>query len=141
MTDFVNYAYSNTSAGTFTPAQLFAGYADVRTQTGTVLSGQTLVAGQVVALDSAGKIVAHLPSDVADLDASGDTVNVPTSKAKAVGIMCLDVDASGGDKAGTYYISGAFNIAALTFHADSNTTALKQAVFAGTPISVHAVID
>jgi hypothetical protein len=141
MTDFVNYAYGNASAGTFTPAQLFADAADVRTQTGTVLSGQNLVAGQVVALDADGKIVTHLPSDVADLDASGDTVNVPTVKAKAVGIMALDVDATSADKAGTYYIAGAFNIAALTFHADSNTTAKKQAVFAGTPISVHAVID
>lgn len=140
MTDFISYAYGNTSEGTYTPSQLILG-GDVRTQNGTVVSGQDLVAGQVVALDSSGKIITHNPGAVTDADASADTVNIPTTVAKAVGIMCSDVDATGGDTAGTYYVSGEFNIAALTFHADSNTALLKKQVFAGTPISVRSVLD
>jgi hypothetical protein len=105
------------------------------------VSGQNLVAGQVVALDSAGKIITHNPGAVVDADASGDTVNIATTVAKAIGIMTSDVDASSADKAGTYYVSGVFNIAALTFHADSNTELLKKQVFAGTAISVRTVLD
>ena len=141
MTDFVNYAYGNTSAGTYTPSQLFAGDGDVRTLDITVKSGQNLTAGTVVSQDTAGKIVTHDPTAVADLDASGDTVNVPTVVAKAIGIMALDVDASSADKAGTIYISGTFNIAALTWHAGLTTDSLKKQAFAGTPISVKSVLD
>jgi len=141
MTDFVNYATGNTSAGTYTPSQLFAGDADIRTLDGTVLDGQTLVAGQVIALNSAGKIVAHDPTSVVDADASGDTVNIATSTAKAVGIMAHDAAPSGADGTGTYYIAGCFNIAKLTFHASLNTTLLKQQALAGTPISVRSVLD
>ena len=56
MTDFVNLAYGNTSAGTYTPFQLFAGDGDVRTRDVTVVTGQNLAAGTVVALVVEGQL-------------------------------------------------------------------------------------
>lgn len=92
-------------------------------KTGTVLSGQALVAGQVVAL-SGGKLIA-MPGT---LDTDGNLT------ATAVGVMFDNVDASSagpfgaGDRAGAVYIARDAEVLAdkLTFP-DETTDGDEQA--------------
>lgn len=53
-----------------------------------------------------------------------------------VGILVNPVDASGGDAAGTIYVSGEFNEDALVWHASFTTSALKRNAFDRTPIHI-----
>lgn len=80
--------------------------------TATVLSGQNLVAGQVVEQDANGKLKAL--SDA--LDTGGDLVSTP------VGILYDNVDASDGDVAGAVYIArdAEVNGAELTYPDESS---------------------
>lgn len=83
-------------------------------ENGTVLSGQTLEAGEVVQLNGAGKIVAFTALD----DTSGDLIT------PAVGIMINAVDASAGDVAGSYIARDAeVNLNLLTYPEETTTGA------------------
>lgn len=132
-------AYGDPTAAAFTPVNLFAGDADVRTNNGTVLSGQVLAQYAVVARNPAGKLIAHDPTAVADLDASADTVNVPTVTSKAIGIMAYACDATAGDTAGSYYTAGDFNHETLIWHASLTTLEARRAAFEGTPIAIKSL--
>lgn len=112
---------------TFTPTQLFAGDADVITQPVTVKSGSNLAQYTVVGrIDATGKIVA---CDLAANDGS----------QRAIGILVNAIDASGGDKAGTIYIAGDFNRAALVWHASFDTDLKKTLAFDRTNIVTRAL--
>lgn len=63
--------------------------------TGTVVSGQSLSAGEVVQLDGSGKLTAYTGTT----DTAGDLVT------QAVGIMWEAVDASSGDVADAVFIA------------------------------------
>lgn len=132
-------AYGDPTAATFTPTNLFAGDADIRTNNGTVLSGQDLPQFRVVARNAANKIVTHDPTAVVDVDASGDTANVPAPQAKAIGIMVYACDATSGDTDGQYYTAGDFNHESLGWHASLTTLELRRAVFEGTPIAIKSL--
>jgi hypothetical protein len=79
-------------------------------ETATVLSGQVLVAGQVVQLDGAGKIIA------ADglLNSADAVITAP------VGVMYDNVDATDGDVTGAVYTArdSVVNLSELTIPAD-----------------------
>lgn len=118
---------ASTATETFTPEQLFAGSADIVTQAVTVLSGQNLTQYSVVGRVSAtGKI--KLSATTAN-----DGSQVP------IGILVNAVDASGGDKAGTIYIGGDFNRAALVWDASYDTDAKKAAAFDNTNITTRTL--
>lgn len=119
----VNLASSSTDA--FTPSQVILGDADVVTKSVTVVSGQTLAALTVV-----GVITASGKYAVCNLAAENGT-EVPA------GILVNAVNASGGDKDGTVYLGGDFNIAALVWGASFTTAVLKNAAFLGTNIVVR----
>lgn len=103
---------------TYTPAQRFATDADIRTNTGTLVSGQNLAALTPVKLDANYKFTA--------LTAATD---------KAAGVLVDAVDASGGDKPATIYVAGDLILDALVGWPGTITTELnKKAVFSGTPL-------
>lgn len=118
---------AGTETETFSVTQLFAG-GDAVTVPVTVVSGQNLVAGEVVGrITASGKI---MKSVIGAVDGS----------ATPIGIMVNDVNASGADKAGDMYVSGDFNTAALTWDAGYSTAVLKAKAFDGTAIVVRNLI-
>lgn len=142
-------AYPNLLAGgsnesAFTQFDLFAGDAPVVTDNATVASGQDLSQFQVVAMNTSGQLVAHDPTSdyIADTDttAGGTVVDLPLYASKAIGIMCQACDATGGATEAAFYRAGDFNHAVLVWHASLTTLAARRAAFAGTPISVKALI-
>jgi hypothetical protein len=131
MTD---YLAQNQSEGTFTPEELLAGGRVYQTEGGkTVVSGQNLARFTIVAYDANGKLTAWDDTAVADADASEDTVNLPTTVAKPVGVMLHACDASGGDKTGqAIAFDGCFSDQALVWPASLSaaSTLLRQAALA-----------
>lgn len=114
----------NRDLGTFTPVELFAGSADVVTDTFPV--GADLETYQVFAVNAAGAAVPHDPT------ASDGT-------EKAVGITCFAVTLSaGGHVSG--YIGGDFNHEALKWHASLDTLAERKAAFLRTNIAIKSLI-
>lgn len=90
-------------AETFTPDGLIAGDYPIQREVGTLISGQNLARGTVL-----GKITASGKYTTA-LSASSDGSQNP------VAILVDAVDASGGDKPCSVYLSGEFNTNAMTF--------------------------
>jgi hypothetical protein len=122
MTDFL--AQSEVGDSYLIPA-LFAGDKHVTTQPVKVLSGQNLAQYAVVGRVSAsGKVVAWAPG-------ASDGSQI------AVGILVHAIDATAGDRDGTIYNGGSFNIDALAWGAA--TTVQKVRAFDGTAIEVKAL--
>ena len=95
----------------------------ISTNTGTLISGQTLVRGSVL-----GRITASGKLTLA-ASAAGDGSDAP------VGILVHDIDASAGDEACQFYNGGDFNSADLTWGV-GYTDAAKSGVFDGSPIKI-----
>lgn len=118
---------ASTATETFTPEQLFAGSADVVTQAVTIVSGQNLAQYTVV-----GRIATGGKVKIA-------AIGAVDGSATPIGILVNAVDASGGDKAGTIYIGGDFNRAALVWDSTFDTDAKKAAAFDGTNITTRTL--
>jgi hypothetical protein len=109
---------SGPNTETFTPQQLLAGPSEVINQTDTlVLGAGACVIGQVLGrITASGKLTKH-------------TVGASDGSQIAVAILAEVADSTAADKTVQVYIAGEFNMDALTFHASTNTDALKRAVF------------
>jgi len=105
---------------TYTPDNLIAGDFPLVTGDGTILSGQNLVRGAVLAKDSANdnKLVA--------VNSASSTESIKSP----VAVLATDVDASAGDAVGPLFLAGEFNENALTFGgtdtADTHRDALRD---------------
>jgi hypothetical protein len=110
----MNASFSN--AGSSADPNLIAGAFPRVDRKLTVLTGQTLAAGTVLALDGAGKAV--------PVDSGTPSIQNP------VAILAHDVDTTGGDREAIAYYAGEFNEAALTFGgsdtADTHRDALRR---------------
>lgn len=127
----------------FVPLDLFADDTQILTDNAMVASGQDLDQFQVVAFNTSGELVAFDPDTdyIADADTvAGGGVSLPLYVSKPIGIMCQACDATGGSVAASFYRSGGFNHAVLVWPAACDTLAKRRAAFAGTPISVKALI-
>lgn len=114
----------NVDLGTYAPVQLFAGSADVVTDSFPV--GADLAQYQVFAVNAAGAAVPHDPT------ASDGTEN-------AVGITLYAVTLSaGGHVAG--YIGGDFNHEVLVWHSSLDSLAKRKAAFLRTNIAVKSLL-
>jgi hypothetical protein len=110
----------------YTIPALFAGDKHITTIPVKVLSGQNLAQYAVVARVSAsGKVVAWAP-------AASDGSQI------AIGVLVHAIDASAGDRDGTIYNGGSFNIDALVWPGGA-TTVQKVRAFDGTAIEVKAL--
>lgn len=113
-------------SSSFTPTELFAGSAEVRTRVGSFAASQTLAANTVIARNtSTGALVQWAP-----VGSNGTNI--------AVGITCEAIDTTGGAAVQPYYIAGDFNIAALVWPGGT-TDAQKELAFDRSPISVRAL--
>lgn len=102
--------------------QLFAGEADIVSSQGVLVDGVAYVGGQVLGrITASGLFTKHTPG------ASDGSQN-------AIAILAYDVATPTAGKKEAIYLGGVFNIDALTFHATTNTDALKAAAFDGTNI-------
>lgn len=114
----------NVDLGSYAPVQLFAGSADVVTDTFPV--GADLAQYQVFAVNAAGGAVPHDPT------ASDGT-------EKAVGITLYAVTlANAGNVTG--YIGGDFNHEVLVWHASLDTLAKRKAAFLRTNIAIKSLL-
>lgn len=86
----------------------------IQTDTGTIISGQNLTRGAVL-----GKITASGKLKAVD-DAAVDGSQTPYA------VLAVDTDASGGDKTAVIYLSGAFNVNALSFGGDDTAADHKD---------------
>lgn len=112
--------------GTYTPVQLFAGSADVVTDSFPV--GATMAQYQVFAVNAAGAAVPHNP-------AANDGTE------KAVGITAFAVTYSAQTPSHVSgYIGGDFNHEALVWHADTDTLAERKAAFLRTNIAIKKLV-
>lgn len=114
---------------TFDPNGLFAGDYPRMTRTGTIASGQNLTRGAVLGrITASGKLIRSVA-------AAADGSQTP------VGILTFDVDASGGDKPGHYFVSGEFDGSKLNYGA-GHTAATVEAAFvaAFAPIAVRTTL-
>lgn len=105
--------------------ELFAGDYPVENLIGTVATA----AGSVAALTVLGKITASNKYVPCDLGAS-DGSEVPAR------ILIHAADATSADVTAQMYVSGCFNIDALTWHSSFDTDAKKLAAFTSGPIFV-----
>lgn len=145
-----NLAGFDGSRGSHTPFHLFAGDAPVVTDRATVASGEDLEQYTVVAFDADGKLVAWDPTATTTIDVtdvavdtlSGGTgsAEIPGPESKAIGVLMYAVDATEGDAPGMYYSAGFFNHEALVWPEAVSTLDARRAAFAGTPISVGALL-
>ena len=95
-----------TAQDAYTPDRLFAGEFPRADRKVTILSGQNITRGALLGrISASGKYILSLAG-------ASDGSEVPDA------ILAEDVDASGGDKDGLIYQTGAFNEAAVTFGAD-----------------------
>lgn len=80
-------------------------------ETATVVSGQNLVAGQLVQDNGSGKLTAYTGTS----NTAGDLIT------NALGILCANVDASAGDVTGAVYLArdAEVNLDELTFPAEA----------------------
>lgn len=109
----------------------------------TVVSGQNLVALEIVASDVNGKIITHpgfTSTSKTFVTASGspdttDGITVNTTP-RVAGVMVHAVDASGGDKPGNLYESGCFFASVLTWPAGASTDILKRKLLENSLIKV-----
>lgn len=112
----------NGDLGSFTPEQLFAGEAPVRTSRVTVKTGLVFAQFEVFALDAAGKAVKLT-------QAGGGAI---TDNAKGIFPHAIDTSATGynADADAPFYEGGVFNHEALVWPAAYDTLPERQAAFA-----------
>lgn len=112
------YGASGPNSESFTPSQLFAGGSDVITKPDTLVSGAGVcVVGEVLGrITASGKLTKHNPG-------ASDGSQI------AVAVLAVPADATSADVSVSTYVAGEFNMDALTYHANTNTDALKLAVF------------
>lgn len=107
------------STETYSPDRLIAGDYPVVTRTMTVLTGQELVRGTVLAKDSGNG------DKLVPVDSGSGTASIKQPFC----VLAQDVDSSGGDVAAPVYLSGEFNEGELTFGgtdtADTHRDALR----------------
>jgi hypothetical protein len=97
--------------------QLFAGDYPVVSEEVTILSGQTLSRGAVIGRQTSG-----LKGVLVDSDGTDDGRRAP------YGVLAEDVDASGGDVVSTVYLTGEYNVNALSFGAGDTAATHKTAL-------------
>lgn len=114
----------NVDLGSYAPVQLFAGSADVVTDTFPV--GGDLAQYQVFAVNSAGKAVPHDP-----------TKSDGTEKAVGITLFAVTLSA-GGNVSG--YIGGDFNHEVLVWHSSLDTLAKRKAAFLRTNIAIKSLL-
>lgn len=109
---------SGPATETFTPQQLLAGNSEVVNKPDTLAQAAGVcVFGQVLGrITASGLLTKHNPGA-----ADGSQV--------AVAILAQNADATAGNLTVQTYVRGEFNMDALTYHANTNTDALKLAVF------------
>ena len=124
---------------TYTPVKLFAGhFPEPMTNDVTVLSGEVLAQYEIVATNSAGKVIAHPDFDtdfVADTSAGAVTKSLDVTRPVA-GVMVTAVDATAGDLPGNMWVSGCFFASQLVWPAGATTNALKMKLLEGSLIKV-----
>jgi hypothetical protein len=99
---------------TYTPDNLIAGNFPLVTDTGTLLSGESVVRGELLGkITSGGKLAVSL-------SASSDGSETPYC------IAAETVDASAADAPIAYYLTGEFNIAAMTFGTGHTAASVKD---------------
>lgn len=105
---------SEFTSETYTPNNLFAGDAPIRTLPVTVLSGQNLPAYSVVGkISTSGKYVLSVVG-------AGDGSESPD------GILVNTVDASSGDTQGIIYIAGDFNYNSLNVDVSHDIDSIRE---------------
>ena len=90
---------------TYTPDNLIAGDFPLVTGDGTILTGQNLKRGTVLAKDSANS------NKLVPVDSASATASIQSP----VAVLADDVDASEADAVGPLYLSGEFSESALIF--------------------------
>lgn len=93
------------SSETYAPDRLIAGDAKVITGSGTILAGQSLTRGTVLARDSANG------DKLVPVDSASETASIKAP----IAILAQDTDTTAGDAVAPLYLSGEFNEGALTF--------------------------
>ncbi|WP_321367944.1 head decoration protein [uncultured Desulfuromusa sp.] len=105
---------------TYTPDNLIAGDFPLVTGDGTILTGQTLVRGTVLAKDSGND------NKLVIVDSASGTASIQAP----VAVLAQDVDASAGDAVAPLYLAGEFTERSLTFGgtdtADTHRDALRD---------------
>lgn len=116
---------ASSAVETYSPDDMLANSEGVKTDTGTLVSGQNLARGAVV-----GRITASGKFTLCNSGAA-DGSQTP------VAIIAEAMDASGGDKTCQLYTGGCFRDSALTWHGSFTTLLQKKAAFDRTPISIR----
>ena len=114
----------DTTLGTLTPVQLYAGEAPIVNSRVTTATGVTLAKYEVYAINAAGEAIKHDP-----------TGSAPATKA--VGIAMQPIAAA---SSGPVLTGGALNHAALVWHASLDTLGKRQVQFAGTDIHIEKLL-
>jgi hypothetical protein len=128
MTATPDYLAQNQSEGSWAPEGLRAGDQPLKTRGGeTLVTGQNLARLTIVAYDATNKLTQWDHTAVADADASGDTVNLPTSVAYPVGVLIEATDATSADKTVSLYTEGCFNHELLVWPSALDTLAKRRA--------------
>lgn len=124
----------NGDLGSFTPEQLFAGEAQIRTSRGTFAAGLVFAQFEVVAKNAAGQFVKLT-------QAGGGAI---TDNAEGVTPHSIDTSAAGYNAAadGPIYEAAVFNHEVLVWPAAYDTLAERKAAFArgNTKITVERVL-
>ena len=120
-----------TAEGSFSPTQLFTAEDEIKTGAATVLTGQDLDFGTIVAFDAADKLV---PWDPAAVD----------SEAQPVGVLAAAINTTSpaGDRMAPFYEGGCFNPDLLIWPAALNTFAERNAALrkAAAPFRVKRLL-
>lgn len=111
---------ADTTLGTFTPVQLYAGESDIVTNYYDAAAGVAFGKYEVFAVDATGKAIKYD-------NAGASPANV------AVGITAQAIAAGAR---GPAFVGGSFNHAALTWPAGLTTFPLRRAAFARTNINI-----
>ncbi len=103
--------------GSFSPTQLFTAEDDIKTTPATVLTGQNLAFGTIVAFNAAGKLVPWAP-------AAADVT------AEPVGIIATAINTTNpaGDRMAEIYVGGCFNPDLLIWPAALDTWLERDSV-------------
>lgn len=117
--------------GSFSPTQLFTAEDDIKTTPATVLTGQNLAFGLIVAFNAANKIV---PWDPTQTDA----------RATPVGVIATAINTTSpaGDRMAEIYVGGCFNPDLLIWPASLDTWLERDASLrvAGAPFRVKRLL-
>lgn len=115
----------DTTLGTLTPVQLYAGEAPIISNHITAASGVAFGKYEVYAMDATGKAIKYDP-----------TATAGTAPTFAKGIFAQAIAAGA---VGPVFEAGAFNHAALTWHASLTTFDARRAAFMGSDIHIMAL--